>query len=85
MAIPGGIRGVIMEEVAVITVENSRLKPFFTISGTSILASMAASAMLEPDRPPIRVDSRMLTWARPPRIRPVTTSQKSIIREVTPV
>lgn len=74
-----------MAEAAVTTEENSLEKPFFSISGTSILASMAASARLEPDRPPIRVDSSTFTCARPPYIRPVRTSQKPMIRAVTPV
>ena len=85
MEIPGGISGVIIAETAVTTEENSSEKPFFTISGTSIFASIAASARLEPERPPIRVDSRTLTCARPPYIRPVRTSQKSMMRLVTPV
>ena len=85
IAIPGGISGVIMEEAAVTTLENGREKPFRVISGISILASMAASARLEPDRPPITVDNRTLTWARPPGRCAVTISQKSMIRLVTPV
>ena len=85
IAIPGGISGVIIAEAAVTTEENSFENPFFSISGTSILASIAASAMLEPDRPPIRVDSRTLTCARPPCMRPVMASQKPMMREVTPV
>ena len=85
IAMPGGISGVIMEEAAVTTEENSREKPFFVISGTIILDSMAASAMLEPDRPPMTVESRTLTCARPPGRWAVTTSQKSMIRFVTPV
>ena len=75
----------IIEEAAVTTLENSREKPFFVISGTIILDSMAASAILEPDRPPMTVERRTFTWARPPGRRPVTTSQKSMIRCVTPV
>ena len=73
-----------MAEAAVTTEENSLEKPFFSISGTSILASMAASARLEPDRPPISVDRRTFTWARPPGRRPVTAEQKFMIRLVTP-
>ena len=84
MAIPGGIRGVIMAEAAVTTEENSLLMPFFSISGTSIRASMAASARLEPDRPPISVESSTFTWARPPHRRPVRISHRAMIRRVTP-
>ena len=84
MAIPGGISGVIMAEAAVTTDENSFEKPCFSISGTSILASMAASARLEPLRPPIRVDSSTFTCARPPGMRPVMAEQKSMMRDVTP-
>ena len=74
-----------MDEAAVTTLENSRENHFFVISGTSILDSIAASAMLEPDKPPITVDSSTFTWASPPGSSPVTTSQKFIIRLVTPV
>ena len=84
MAIPGGIRGVIMADAAVTTEENSLLIPFFSISGTSILASIAASAKLEPDRPPIRVESSTFTCARPPHSRPVRISHKAMMRRVTP-
>ena len=84
MAIPGGIRGVIMAEAAVTTEEKALDMPFLRISGTSIRASMAASARLEPDRPPIRVDSSTLTWARPPCIRPVSTSHRFMMRRATP-
>lgn len=84
MAIPGGMMGVIMADAAVTTEENALLMPFFSISGTSIRASMAASARLEPDRPPIRVDSSTFTWARPPHRRPVRISHRAMIRRVTP-
>ena len=84
MAIPGGIRGVIMAEAAVTTLENSLDMPFFSISGTSIRASMAASAREEPDRPPIMVDSSTFTCARPPHMRPVSTSHRAMMRRVTP-
>ena len=58
IAIPGGIRGVIIDEVAVTTLENSKENPFFVISGTSIFDSIAASAILEPDNPPMIVESK---------------------------
>ena len=74
----------IMAEAAVTTVENSLEKPCFSISGTSILASIAASARLEPERPPISVESSTLTCARPPGMRPVMAEQKSMMRLVTP-
>lgn len=85
IAIPGGIKGVIIEETAVTTVEKDLENPAFSISGTIIFASMAASARLEPDSPPISVDSSTFTWASPPVIRPVSMEQKFIILEVTPV
>ena len=53
--------------------------------GTIILDSIAASAMLDPESPPITVDKSTFTCARPPGRRPVTTSQKSMILFVTPV
>ena len=81
---PGGISGVIMAEHAVTTDENSLEKPRFSISGTNILASIAASARLEPESPPIRVDSNTFTCAKPPVIRPVSTSQNCMTRAVTP-
>ncbi len=74
----------IMADVAVTTEENSLENPFFSISGTNILASIAASARFEPDRPPINVESSTFTCASPPVIRPVITLQKSMIRLVTP-
>ena len=77
--------GVIIAEVAVTTDENSLEKPFFSISGTSIFASIAASARLEPESPPMSVERRTLTCARPPYMRPVMTSQTFIMRAVTPV
>ena len=83
--IPGGISGVIIEDAAVTTVEKDLLIPFFSISGTSIFASIAASASADPDSPPISVESRILTWLRPPYMRPVSTEQKSMMRLVTPV
>ena len=64
--IPGGINGVIMEDAAVTTAENSKEKPFLVISGTNILDSIAASAILEPDKPPITVESITFTCAKPP-------------------
>ena len=67
----------IIEDAAVTTLENSRENPFFVISGTIILDSIAASAILEPDRPPMTVERRTLTCASPPGSLPVTTSQKS--------
>ena len=86
IAMPGGISGVIMEEAAVTTEENSSEKPFFVISGTIILDSMAASAMLEPDRPPMitpRKVSRNTTTkptirdTRPPYMMRLSTSKPS--------
>ena len=77
--------GVIIEEAAVTTAEKGLEKPPRSISGTSIFASIAASANAEPDRPPISVESRTLTCARPPCILPVSTLQKSMMRRVTPV
>ena len=59
--IPGGINGVIIADVAVTTEENSLEKPFFSISGTSIFASIAASAKFDPDNPPIKVDKSIFT------------------------
>ena len=53
---PGGMIGVMQEDAAVTAQENALLKPRFSISGTSILASSAASAFAEPDRPPINAD-----------------------------
>ena len=61
MAIPGGISGVIMAEVATSTEAKALEKPRLRISGTSILASIAASAKLEPDRPPIKVATNTVT------------------------
>ena len=59
MPIPGGISGVIVEEKAVITAEKGFDKPDFSIGGTKIFASIAASATEEPLIPPIMVDKRM--------------------------
>ncbi len=59
--------------------------PSLTMSGPSILASMAASAMAEPDTPPINALRMTLTWARPPRMCPVNTEAKFISRWVSPV
>ena len=61
IAIPGGISGVIIEDAAVTTDENSRENPFLVISGTSIFDCIAASAILDPDRPPIIVESKTFT------------------------
>lgn len=45
---------------------------------------MAASARLDPERPPMRVDKSTFTWARPPHMWPVSRSHRSIIRLLTP-
>ena len=84
MAIPGGMMGVIMADAAVTTDEKPLLMPFASMGGTSSLASIAASARLEPDRPPIRVDSSTFTCARPPHMWPVSRSHRSMIRLLTP-
>ena len=42
----------------------------------------AASAMAEPDMPAKMIDCSTLTWARPPRKRPTSASQKSSSRAV---
>ena len=55
-----------------------------TISGTSVLASMAASALAEPIMPAFSVDSTMFTWARPPIMFAVSAWAKSISRRVMP-
>ena len=74
---PGGMSGVMTEEVAVTTVEKGLEKPLRSIWGTSILLSMAASARLEPLRPPMSVETNTFTWASPPRMRPVRMLAKS--------
>ena len=75
----------IIAEVAVRTDENSFEYPAFSISGTSIFASIAASARLLPESPPIKVDNSTLTCPRPPVILLVSALQKFIILFVTPV
>ena len=50
----------IVEENAVMTVENGLERPDFSMEGTSIFASIAASALVEPLMPPISVDRRIL-------------------------
>lgn len=77
--------GEIRAEEAVTAAEKARSKPRFSISGTSILHCMAASALEEPQRPPIRVERRTFTWARPPHIWPTQRSANFIMREVMPV
>ena len=62
---PGGISGVIMAEVAEITEEKGVEKPFPIIWGTRYFASLAASARLEPDMPPMMADSSTFTRASP--------------------
>ena len=52
---------IIIAAVATNTDENSLVKPLLRISGTSILASIAASARPEPDKPPIRVATKIVT------------------------
>ena len=49
-----------MPDAAVMTVENDFEYPFDSMVGTSILHCMAASARLDPDKPPMRVESRIL-------------------------
>ena len=56
----------ISEENAVMTEEKPLLMPLLFIAGTSIFASIAASATDEPLIPPMTVDSRMFVCARPP-------------------
>ena len=58
---PGGIIGEIRAEEAVTAAENARLKPRSSISGTSILHCIAASALEEPHKPPIKVESKTFT------------------------
>ena len=55
------VTGSDLDEAAVTTDENGREKCFLVIAGISILASMAASARLDPDRPPMTVDSMTFT------------------------
>ena len=45
---------------------------------------MAQSAFAEPEQPPMSMDSSTLTCARPPRMWPVTHSQKSISLSLMP-
>ena len=82
---PGGIMGEISAEDAVTAAENALLKPRCSISGTSILHCIAASALEEPHNPPISVDSSTFTCARPPHIWPTQRSANFIMREVMPV
>ena len=42
----------------------------------------AASAIAEPDMPAKMIDCTTLTWARPPRKRPTSASQKCSSRAV---
>ncbi len=46
---------------------------------------MAASATAEPDTPPIRVDSRIATCAKPPDIQPTATIETFSRRSVMPL
>ena len=77
----------LFEDIKIIfkTVEKAFVYPSASIGGTSILHSIAASAREDPDKPPISVERRIFTCARPPYIREVSTLQHSIIRLVTPV
>ena len=72
--IPGGIIGLTIEEAAVIAAENPFEYPLFTISGTRTLHCIAASALAEPEIPPIKTLNSILTWASPPVKCPVKTS-----------
>ena len=82
---PGGIMGESDAEDAVTAAEKARSKPRSSISGTSILHCIAASAFEEPHRPPIKVDRSTFTCAKPPHICPTQRSANFIIREVMPV
>ena len=46
---------------------------------------MAASATAEPDTPPIRVESRIATCAKPPDIQPTATIETFSRRSVMPL
>ena len=78
------LMGVMMEDAAVTAALKSASYPWRSISGTRILHSEAASPAAEPDRPPIMVDSRTLTCARPPRICPTRASARFIRRWLMP-
>ena len=60
------------ELAAVTTVENPFEYPCFSICGTTVLESIAASALAEPERPPIIALISTLTCARPPRMWPTS-------------
>ena len=81
---PGGIIGVMQEEAAVIAAEKPLPYPRFSISGTSILHSIAASALAEPEQPPISMLSSTLICARPPGRCPVSASAKAISLSLMP-
>ena len=83
-AIPGGMIGVIQEDAAVIADAYPLEYPLFSISGTNIFASNAASAQDEPEIPPMNVDKRQFVAPRPPVNLPVSISQKSIRFSDTP-
>src|SRR5699024_3604289 len=84
-AIPGGIIGVIKEVAAVNVAENDLVYPFFSISGTNILDCIAASAILDPESPPISVLNMIFTCANVPGRRFATTCANLSILEVIPV
>ena len=77
--------GAITEEQAVTAVENSLSYPRFVISGTNTLLCMAASALAEPDNPPISVESTMFTCPSPPRRCPVKAPALQMPWQVTRV
>ena len=76
--------GVMQEDAAVTTQDQGLLYPSLVISGTSIFASMAASALAEPDRPPIKAERTMLTWPMPPRMWPTSRFARFKRRRVMP-
>ena len=84
MGIDGGMMG---PSVALATT-TAPAKPgvysgFFSICRMVTRPGPAASAMALPLMPEKITLTRMSTWARPPRMRPTSTLQKSKIRSLT--
>ena len=81
----GGIVDVIRPPIARIAAVNPFEYPFFSMSGPRIRLSIAASAVADPEIPPIRQDNNTDTCASPPRICPVARLQNLISLDVIPV
>ena len=79
----GGIRFAIVEAEAITAAMKARPYPSRTISGPTVRASTATSAVEEPEIPAKNIENTVTICARPPRKWPTIVCASTIMRCVT--